>query len=495
MMKRIVYQVIIAALLSALVISPHAQAQTPRYLSAAELLPVNTLLYVEVQGSKLPASLDDLTGAFLPGDFSLQDAFADVPDWLGDHIAASVFLPVDMQNPRPADYVPTGVLMFQIGDESAADDFFKAQLDAGHLESVTASDGNRYRPSMLPELQILHVPGFLVVGTSRGLDYISHIPDSRTETLVSSGTFHTVQNTLAPEPLVWIYSPLTRGGVGLYAENAKISLETVRIGDEPARVAAALSPDALQAVPVGAWFVDAAMNADIGMQTALDNIRRLGGILAPLNENLQNLPVMLEDIPRTLAGVSLTNDILPLFDGGYAAYVMPTIAGNRLDAGLILAPHQTSDVPFILTRVSNRIAQTTGLDVELSGQTQYTIHTDSNVVPDVVYGLADERLYIGTEGGAARSLIALEDGQNINRDTRWLRALESAPEGAQRVTYINLRDMIDTARVVMADSQTPNSEFLQAVMDYLTRFESLAIFSRQDADGVQLTRVVLLLGQ
>ena len=501
-MKRIMYRLIIVSLLLTLLIPP-AQAQTPRYLSASELLPVQTLLYVEMQGAELPDSLDSLLAAFLPEtlDFSLQSAFEATPfdafsAWLGEHIAASVFLPVDMQNPHLIDYVPEAVMIFEIGDESAAGDFIDAQISTGNLESVTSSNGNRYRISMLPQmidLQMQRLPGFFIVGTSRGLEYISHMLESRTESLLRSGTFNTVQNTLAPEPLIWVYSPFAEGGIALYADDEKISFEYVRFGNESIRVAAALRPDALQAVPMGAWFVDTAMNADTDIETALENIRRFSRIFAPLDENIENLPVLLESAPRTIAGVSLTEDIVPLFDGGYAAYVLPNIAGSTFDAALILAPEQAADVPFILTRISNRISQTTGLDVELSGQTQYTLHTASEFLPDVVYGVEDGRLYVGTSGGAVRTLIALENGQNINRDSRWLRVLESAPEGTQRITYMNLRDITDTVQLAVMSSPDMNSEALLSVLNYLNRFESLAVFSRQDTNGIQLTRLVLLL--
>jgi hypothetical protein len=70
--------------------------------------------------------------------------------------------------------------------------------------------------------------------------------------------------------------------------------------------------------------------------------------------------------------------------------------------------------------------------------------------------------------------------------------LEAAPPGAQHVMYLNARELLDLLIVTLQTNPDFSQDTLAQAITYAKRFESAAIFQRSDANGVQLTRFVLL---
>jgi hypothetical protein len=110
----------------------------------------------------------------------------------------------------------------------------------------------------------------------------------------------------------------------------------------------------------------------------------------------------------------------------------------------------------------------------------------------VMTGVTDERLYLSDAFGAESIQIALDDGPNILESPRWGRALEAAPPDAQHVMYLNVRELLDLLIVTLQTNPDFSQDTLTQTINYAKRFESAAIFQRSDANGVHLTRFVLL---
>lgn len=469
-----------------------AQQPNSSVESPAAFLPSDTWLYIE--GQDLSESFDRLAEIFSTEGMVIPDPkdFGISPQpWQGDRVALAVFSTIDEAPFDWDNFLPTGVLIFEVSDEAAADRFVTDLTDG--WEAQVDGDARIWKsPFPLVTPAILRMPAYLLIGEVRGIEYIAHLlsPSSDLLLLADNPIFNRFRKAIMPDPGLWVYTPDFVWAVGI--EDTQLRVDFVRMGDAPEAVPAMLQTDALAALPIGSLVVGAGMNADLILGNWVASLEDFAATLALLDPNLGSLSLQVEAFWRTAFGVDLREDFIPLFDGGYAFFISRAPAasdGVELDAGLILTPQDDTNVPFTLTRLTNRLIQNFGLSIELSGQLQYTL-TD-NTLPEIVYGFSDGRLYLSTNGGAEAILRSLE-GVNLSQDARWRRALAAAPPGAQSIFYINLREGIDLAEIALLQAGIDDpaiSEFFA----YLKQYESVVLFGRHDLDGLQLTRFVLLL--
>jgi hypothetical protein len=336
----------------------------------------------------------------------------------------------------------------------------------------------------------------MVLGTSRTIAAIEEQRQSPGYTsLAERSTFANLCEALSPNPVAWATIPSLGSGVAFYVSDSALSIETLYDGPPPAEVPAALRPDALEGVPINAIFVDAGMNADIALRSTLDTFRVLLLAASQMDEQFALLPLQFEFGMQNLLGVSVDEELIPLFDGGYAFYVARNPGASdvlpfAVEGGLILAPEDAANAPDILDRLITQLAESGSLPVEQFSDGQNALYMGDFF--RVMTGVTDERLYLSDAFGAESIQIALDDGPIILDSPRWGRALEAAPPDAQHVMYLNVRELLDLLIVTLQTNPDFSQDTLTQTINYAKRFESAAIFQRSDANGVHLTRFVLL---
>jgi hypothetical protein len=476
-------------LLMVFVLPLGAQQPEPLVESPASFLPADTALYIE--GQNLTETFDLLGKIVLPG-VTLPIPEIQQPRQ-GDGVTFAVFSTVDELAFEWTAFLPTGVLIVEVFDEAGADRFV-ADFTGGWESQSDGKVRIWKNPFPLITPAALRIPGYLVIGEERGIEHLARLLSASSDslTLTTNPTFNRFQKAVVPDPSLWVYTPDSTWAVAI--EDAQITFDFARMGDTSETVPAMLQTDALEAVPIGSLVVGAGMNANLILQNWLDSLDDFAATLSLFDPNLGSLPLQIEALWRTAFGIDLREDFVPLFDGGYAFFLsrVPAVSGGiALDAGLILTPQDSTNVPFTLTRLSNRLVQNFGLSIELSGQLQYTLTDDT--LPDFIYGLADGHVYLSTQTGAEAILRSL-DGVNIDQDARWRRALEVAPSSVQSILYINLREGIDLAEISLLQAGI-DDPLISELFATLKQYESMAFFQRRDLDGLRLTRFALLLNR
>lgn len=447
--------------------------------SPASVLPADTLLYAEINQGE--ARLETLLNTLLPADLArlIPDLSGDLqPAWAGDQMGLAVLAGED-------SLLPGLALIIATTDDTAALQWISEQ--AGDRVQVEYENITIWLANLFGAF--IYTPGYVIV-TDRA-DASTHIVNAisgNSGTLANDFFYLRATSTLSSDPVIRLYEGFNNGTLAFFIEADQLSVE--RIQHENFSVLGVPEPldsTILEGVPSGALFVDTGMNPGLTLQVILNSI-----------SELFFLPD-LDSFSQELLGVPFYSDLLPLLQQGYAFYVgygngsFYKEYGLPLEGGLILAPENPLLAGLTALTINSYLEETYDLSITTVTPTQYRLDWPDNLLPGVVYGLEQNRLYVSNESGAIDIINALS-GTNLTDDPQWQRVSAGAPSGTQRIQYINLTGLTSlTEDFITTTLPDLNTGWRQAVFDYLARYEAAAVYYRTDREGIALTKWVIWL--
>ena len=419
----------------------------------ASMLPLNTLLFVEMPHQDLPASVDILMNLFTPnGEFAADSLlvatpYSSISSWVGQQAAFALFLPNTSQSLE--DFIPRPVMFLQIGDELAADTFFESTFDNSWRIEQRANTTRWTQQVGGFGVSVVRMPGYVVVGTNTAIDEVLAVifqDEERIPWLWQDENFRNMVELRSSDTLLWAFSRPLGMATALIADANSLNIDLMWQGRPLAadEVPATLSADALAGVPPNAILVDAGTNADLILQNQLDMLQPVLAILTQFDPRLSDLSLQVQ--------LMLDMLLMPALNGSYAGYVAVGTGQSLINSGLLLAP-DGGDLPTITQNI-DQLREMTGLPV--------------HVLTDPL-------------------------DESILDTPQWGRVLEAAPSGTQHLMYLNIQEVVRLVISGLDAVPQLRAQSLTAALQYAKRYESAVVFFSDSADGLHWRRFSLIL--
>lgn len=470
----------------------------------ADLLPGNTLAYFELAGSDLSDVLTNLLTEFAPNPDRLPPSglllaatpYLRIAPWIGDSIAGGVFPVFDLDDPQFRELMPGFALILQVRNERLADFFIQQRLDESDFDIDPLLAGvARYRNQdggLIP-IDMLRLPGFVVLGSPAGVDEVQAIlEDPNAPTLAENTNFANYDRALAPDAFLKGYL-IGGNGVAAMADEEAFTVDTISTGRPSDRLPRPFGSDVLEAIPIAPLVVITGSDANAGLRSTLDTIDDVLDVLDDIGLT-DDASRSLQDAFAIFTGVPLDN-LVSLLDGQYAVYasysrgtIYETL-GLPIDAGLLAAPDDPRRAAETVVVLTNTL-EDTGLNIANPESGIFEIITGVDALPEIVYGSSGERFFISTQSGAERTIRALTAG-NLTTDQRWQRVVENAPDDTQQIAYLNMSALAALSAEGLGFDFL-NTQLVRDIIEYLLRFESAAIYTSERPNGQTITRLSII---